>query len=252
MKTLVVGATGATGRWLTHHLLEKGRQVKAIVRSPDKFPAEIRNHAGLTVIQASLLELSDEALQQHVHDCESIASCLGHNLTFKGIFGQPRQLVTDSVKRLTQAARAARPTEVTKFVLMNTVGYHNQKNDLPISSAQQAVLAVLRALLPPHRDNELAAEYFYREVGQDDSQIQWVVVRPDGLIDDESVTEYQPHPHPMLSAIFDSGKTSRVNVGHFMASLITEPELWSTWKGKLPAVYNASSLQMLGERRESA
>ena len=102
-------------------------------------------------------------------------------------------------------------------------------------------------MLPPHRDNELAAEFLYREVGQQDQQIEWTVVRPDGLVDDEVVTEYELYPHPVLSAIFDSGKTSRINVGHFMASLITEPELWDAWKGKLPAIYNTSSLQTLKE-----
>ncbi len=44
MTTLVVGATGATGRLLVEQLLNRGEAVKVIVRSPDKLPETVRNH----------------------------------------------------------------------------------------------------------------------------------------------------------------------------------------------------------------
>ena len=68
--------------------------------------------------------------------------------------------------------------------------------------------------------------------------IEWAAVRPDNLIDDSKVTEYEVHPSPIRSAIFDSGLTSRVNVGHFMAELITDDDTWSEWNGKMPVIYN--------------
>ena len=72
--------------------------------------------------------------------------------------------------------------------------------------------------------------------------IEWTVVRPDGLTDEQSVTEYTVHPSPTRSAIFDAGKTSRINVGHFMATLITEDNLWNTWQGQMPVIYNEQKL----------
>jgi len=39
-------------------------------------------------------------MAQHVAGCDAVASCLGHNLTFKRLFGKPRRLVTDAVRRL--------------------------------------------------------------------------------------------------------------------------------------------------------
>jgi hypothetical protein len=40
------------------------------------------------------------------------------------------------------------------------------------------------------------------------------------------------------SAMFDSAKPSRINVSHFMTTLITNPEIWLNWKGQMPVICN--------------
>lgn len=238
MNILVVGASGATGRLLVEQLLERGHFVKVIVRSPQRLPEAWRNHERLAAIQASVLDLSDAELAEHVQGCDAVASCLGHNLTFKGVYGQPRRLVTDAVRRLSQAIKANRPAKPIKFVLMNTVGNRNRDRHEPIPLAQHLVIGLLRLLLPPHVDNEQAAAYLRTQIGQHDTLIEWAAVRPDGLTDEEMVTAYDIFPSPIVSAIFGSGKTSRINVGHFMAELITNEECWQQWKGQMPVIYN--------------
>lgn len=238
MTILVVGASGATGRLLVEQLLTQGHKVKAIVRSPDKLPGSWKNNANLIIISASVLDLSDQEMREHVYGCDAIASCLGHNLTWKGIYGQPRRLVTDTAIRLCKAVKANHPTQTIKYVLMNTTGNRNRDLEEPISFAQKSVLGLLRLLLPPHVDNEKAADFLRTQIGQANDFIQWVVVRPDGLIDEEEVTPYEIHPSPIRSAIFNPGKTSRINVAHFMATLINESGLWSEWKGRMPVIYN--------------
>jgi nucleoside-diphosphate-sugar epimerase len=114
MTNLVVGASGATGRLLVAQLLDGGQSVTAIVRSRDSLPKAIRHHDGLTLIHASVLDLSDE----------------------------------------------------------------------------------------------------------------------------DQVTEYEVHPSSTRSAIFNAGATSRLNVAHFMADLITDSDTWNRWKGKMPVIYN--------------
>jgi len=103
------------------------------------------------------------------------------------------------------------------------------------------VIGLLRLLLPPHTDNEKAADYLRTQIGQDDEMIEWAAVRPDNLIDSDMVTEYELYPSPVRSAIFNSGRTSRINVGHFMADLITDDALWNKWKGQMPVIYNKES-----------
>jgi nucleoside-diphosphate-sugar epimerase len=238
MNILIVGATGATGRLLTEELLNRGQLVKVIVRSPDKLPTAVKNHDNLTVIQASVLDLSDAELAKHTKGCDAVVSCLGHNMTFKGMYGHPRKLVTDATRRISEAIQANRPEKPTKFVLMNTTGNRNLDLNEPISFTEKFVVGLLRLLLPPHSDNEQAADYFRSKIGQNDKLIEWAAVRPDNLIDEDEVTPYDVYPSPIRSAIFDAGQTSRINVGYFMAELITEDDIWQKWQGQMPVIYN--------------
>lgn len=32
--------------------------------------------------------------------------------------------------------------------------------------------------------------------------------------------------------------TSRINVAHFMADLITDDDTWRRWKGRMPVIYD--------------
>jgi len=243
MKTLVVGASGATGRHLVNHLLDMGQSVKAIVRSPEKLPETWKTHEQVSIIEASVLEISPQAMSEYVKDCQAVASCLGHNLTWKGIYGKPRRLVRDAVDLLCRAIKRNTPGEPVKFVLMNTAGNRNRDLNEPVSLGQRMVIGLLRLLLPPHPDNEKAADYLRVTVGQNDPSIEWVVVRPDSLTDEDQVTQYGVYPSPTRSALFNPGKTSRIHAGHFMARLITDPDLWSQWKGQMPVLYNEPTHQ---------
>jgi NAD(P)H-binding len=238
MTTLVVGANGATGRLLVQHLLNRGLNIKVIVRSPDRLPEDIRSHGNLAVIQASVLDLSDAEMVQQVNGCDAVASCLGHNLSLKGIFGHPRRLVTDTTRRLCQTIEANKSDKPTKFVLMNNAGNSNRDFHEPISFSQQCVMGLIRLLLPPHVDNEQAADYLRTKIGQNNESIEWVSVRPDNFIDEDRVTECEVYASPIRSAIFDAGVTSRINVAHFMADLITDDDTWNKWKGQMPVIYN--------------
>ena len=238
MTTLVVGASGATGRLLVQQLLARGEHVRIIVRSTESLPDEITNHDKLSVFQASVLDLSDNRLAQCVSDCGAVASCLGHNMSFKGLFGPPRRLVTDATRRLCSAIKANKPDKPVKFVLMNTAGNINRDVGEQISLGEKCVIGLLRLFLPPHADNEHAADYLRTQIGQNDEVIQWAAVRPDTLIDEAGTSSFEAHASPTRSAIFDPGKTSRINVGCFMADLISDDEVWNKWKGKMPVIYN--------------
>jgi len=238
MTTLVVGASGATGRLLVEQLLNRGQNVKIIVRTMSSLPETVKNHENVAVIHASVLDLSDAEMAQHVKGCNAVASCLGHNMSFKGIYGQPRRLVADATRRLCSAIKANNPEKPVKFVLMNTTGNRNRDLSETISFAQKCVIWLLRLLLPPHVDNEEAADFLRTEIGQNDSVIEWAAVRPDGLIDKSEVSEYDVHASPTRSAIFDAGTISRINVGHFMADLITDHDTWTKWKGQMPVIYS--------------
>ncbi len=241
MTTLVVGANGATGCLLVRQLLTKGEPVKAIVRSMDSLPDILRQHYKLVVTESSVLDMTDAELQEQVKGCHTVVSCLGHNLTLKGMFGQPKRLVTDAVQRLCQAIEQTSPKVPVKFILMNTTGNQNKQAGEKVSIAQSVTVNLIRKLLPPHYDNELAAKYLQSSFSREQKTIEWVAVRPDSLTDQKPVSEYDVYASPTRSAIFNSGKTSRINVAHFMSELATNDGVWQKWKHQMPVIYNASA-----------
>lgn len=238
MKALVIGASGATGSLLVAALLQRGVTVYAIVRPSSSLRDSFGDQANYHEVSAAIAEMSDAELAPLLTDCDVVLSCLGHNLTFKGMFGKPRRLVTDAMRKVVRVIEDLQPATKKKVILMNTTG--NANRDIPEVPplSQRIVVTLLRHLLPPHVDNEQAADFLRTQVSQAHAGIEWAAVRPDGLIDETAVSAYQVHPSPTRNAIFDAGQTSRINVADFMAELATDLETWARWRGRMPVIYN--------------
>jgi nucleoside-diphosphate-sugar epimerase len=221
-------------------LLDRGIRVRAIVRSSAKLPPGAAGNPNLTVVEASLLSLRDEDLQQHLRGCDAVISCLGHVLSLEGTFGSPRDLVTRATTRLCRVVEALQPAAPVKFILMSSVSVNRPGGlDARRGSLERAFLWVLRGLLPPARDNQRAADFLLAKVGPNDAFVQWAVVRPDSLLPGD-VSEYASH-EGLVNSLFAPGSTNMASVAHFMCELVTNPKSWADWKGKLPVVVNASS-----------
>ncbi|MDX2414273.1 MAG: NAD(P)H-binding protein [Bacteroidales bacterium] len=238
MTTLIVGASGATGLLLVEQLLNMGQKVKVIVRPTGRIPDTWKNNDKISIIRANILEISLDEMTNYLNDCQAVASCLGHNLTLKGILGKPRKLVRDAVKLICLAIQKNPSEKPIRFVLMNTTGNRNRDLSEPISAGEKLVMGMIRLLVPPQSDNEKAADFLRENIGQNNKSIDWVAVRPDTLIDDDKVSEYELFASPTRSALFNPGHTSRINVGNLMARLIVENNLWNKWKGQMPVIYN--------------
>ncbi len=185
-----------------------------------------------------MLNLSDKEINELVRGCEGVASCLGHNLSLKGIYGKPRKLVEDSVIRLCEAIIQCNPAGKVRLALMNTSGNRNRDLNEKVSFGHRLGIGIIRLLLPPQKDNEQAAEFLRTSIGQSHEIIEWSAVRPDDLTDEDSVSSYELYPSPIRDPLFNPGKTSRINVADFMSRLLTENEVWEDWKGKMPVIYN--------------
>lgn len=106
MTTLVVGASGATGCLLVEQLLERGQRGKVVVRSMDGLSKKIMSHKNLSIIHASILDLSDTEMTQHVKRLRCSGIMSRPNLAFKGVFGSPRRLMTEATRRLCKAKQS--------------------------------------------------------------------------------------------------------------------------------------------------
>lgn len=237
-KALVLGASGATGQLLVKSLLQKGGEVIAIVRNPSSLANIDKHQSHLRIVEAEISELTETDLVQYLKECEVVLCCLGHNLTLKGMFGQPRRLVRDAIQKVAQTIETIDTGHKVKIILMNTTG--NSNGDIPEKPpySQRLVISLLRVMLPPHVDNENAADFLRVKVGQNNNNIEWVAVRPDGLIDETQVSPYDINVSPIRNVIFDAGTTSRINVADFMSELAVNTALWNEWKGQMPVIYN--------------
>ena len=235
---LVVGASGATGQLLVKQLLARGSKVRAVVRSADGLPRALRGHPRLSIVQAHLLDLDDIELRHLTDGCDAAASCLGHRMTWKGVFGPPYRLVTDATRRLAEALKAGAHERPARFVLMNTAGNGNRDLHEPVTLRHRAVISMIRLVIPPHADNEHAADFLRIGIGQNDQQLEWCVVRPDTLTNEPESKGYRVFTSPIRSAIFDPGQASRSNVARFMTDLILDDRIWMRWRGQMPVIYD--------------
>lgn len=235
---LLLGATGRTGGRALQQLLDRGIEVRAIVRSVGRLPAGTVGHPRLTVTEADLYSLPDAELQRHVAGCDAVVSCLGHRIDLKGIFGPPRDLVTQAVARTCRAIEALGPVEPVRFVLMTSVSVNRPGGlDTRRSGMERALLATMRTLVPPAKDNQTAGDHLAERIGTGNASVRWVIVRPDTLCEGD-VTEYVLH-EGIVATLAKPDDTNMANVAHFMCELVEGSELFDTWAGKMPVIANA-------------
>ena len=237
---LLVGSTGRTGQRVLAQLLGRGVSVRTIVRSSQKLPAGAAKNPNLVVVEGNLLSLSDEELQRHIRGCDAVISCLGHVISLKGVFGSPRDLVTRATTRLCRGIEALQPAKPIKFLLMSSVSVNHPGGvDTRRGRFEKAFVWVLRGVLPPARDNQQAANFLHDHIGTGNPFAQWAAIRPDALLEGD-VSTYTLH-EGLVNSLFAPASTNMANVAHLMCELVTNPQAWDEWKGKLPVIINASS-----------
>ena len=236
---LLVGATGRTGRRVLEQLRGRGMSVRVIVRSAGKLPASASSHPSLAVVEASLLSLGDEDLQRHLLGCDAVISCLGHVISFRGVLGPPRDLVTRATKRLCRGIEALQAAKPIKLILMSSVSVtHPGGLDTRRGAFEKAFVWMLRGVLPPAKDNQEAANFLSDTIGTSNPFAQWAVVRPDTLLEGD-ISEYTLH-EGLVSSLLAPDSTNMSNVAHLMCELVTNPKAWDEWRGKLPVIINAT------------
>jgi uncharacterized protein YbjT (DUF2867 family) len=238
---LVLGGTGRTGSRVVTQLLARVARVRTIVRSTGRLPAEAVANLNLTIVEADPLSMSDEDLRTHVAVCDAVVSCLGHTISLRGVFGQPHKIVTPMVRRVVRAAEALRPATPIRLVLMSTVSVHRSGGlDKRRGGFERGAVAVLRALVPPAKDNQDAADFLLHEVGTSHPYVEWVVVRPDSLTDAD-VSDYALHEE-LVSSLAKPDHTARANVAHFMCELVCDAQAWGAWRGGLPVIVDTPAV----------
>ncbi len=232
---LLLGATGRTGGRVLKQLLERGVPVCALVRSADRLPAGAAAHPRLTVVEADLASMPAEELRRHVAGRSAVISCLGHSMNLRGVFGPPRDLVEGALRAVCDAATSLRPATPLRLILMSSVSVNRPaRADVRRGAGDRAFVSLVRALMPPARDNQRAADALASEVGAEHPFVEWVVVRPDSLLEGDP-SAYRTH-EGIVSSLFRADGTRFANVAQFMVELATDEAAWRRWRGQMPVI----------------
>lgn len=156
------------------------------------------------------------------------------------MFGAPRDLVTRAATRVCRATEALRPAEPVKLILMSSVSVNRTGGlDTRRGKLELAIVAALRGLIPPARDNQSAVDVLSDRIGTANAFVRWVAVRPDTLREGD-VSEYVLH-EGLVSSLARPDDSNMANVAHFMCELVEGPALFDAWAGKMPVIVNAIS-----------
>lgn len=110
MRIAVLGATGPSGIQVVKEALQRGHEVRAIVRNPDKL---VEKHDKLQVVKANIFD--PDTMVPHLKGQDAVLSCLGCSPSWFSIWNIT--FYTDTVKPVVTALRRA---DVKRFIFMSS------------------------------------------------------------------------------------------------------------------------------------
>lgn len=164
MKTAIFGSTGGTGRHLVEQALERGHQVIAFARSPEKLNAY---HEKLTIVQGDATD--QEKVMEAISQAEAVVSALGPSEN-KPIFN-----VTESTNNILAAMR---DHGVERLVISAGAGVEDPKDEPKLINKLIGVLL------------KLVSRWVYEDMVRTvelvrASEVKWTIARVPMLTDDD-------------------------------------------------------------------
>lgn len=211
-------------------------EVRIIIRSPDKIPAVVRNNPKLTVITvASLPDVSELVMTAYLDGIDAVIFSLGHVPSLKGMFFLGL-VVLDACKLVCDAI--TKSGKSMRLIEVNSIGVPKPDGtEIKRGFGTALILGIMGSIVPPLKGSYQQAKYMLKDIGRDNKLIEWVLVRPDSLLDEAELTKYEVHDSIPWS-LFKARSTSRINVADFMCKLALNDDLFERWKGQFPVVIN--------------
>jgi len=208
LRLLIVGATGGTGRQLVAQALERGHEVTAMVRNPDKLHID---HLRLTVVQGDVLDAA--SVDRAVQGQEAVLSALGHRR-----YLYPARILSEGTRHIVRAMEAH---GVRRFVCETSLGIGDSAGRMGL----YYTLFVIPVILP---------FYFWDKTRQErivaESALDWVIVRPGALTDGQARGAVR-HGSKVGNAL-STVRVSRADVAAFMLDQLSS----DTYRCSAPGV----------------
>jgi uncharacterized protein YbjT (DUF2867 family) len=195
---LVIGATGGTGRHLVDQLMDVGHTVRALVRDPDKAPA--LTERGVEVAIGDLADPDGTAIGDAVAGTDGVAFCAGSGSST----GKDQTLLVDlhgAVRTIDAAVQAG----VDRYVMLSSMAA-----DDPWRTGDAGMATYFAA---KHAADRLLAA----------SGLDWTIVRPGGLTNDEPTGEVHVAQPVIPADQLGDRKIPRADVAAVMAACLPTP-----------------------------
>lgn len=192
MRVLIVGATGGTGRQLVDQALERGHQVTAFARRPDRVAV---SHDRLTVRQGDVLRI--ETILPAVEGHDAVLCALGHKK-----FLRPTRILSRGTANLIEAMQLE---GVERLVCETSLGVGNSFGRLGLYYTLFVVPVIL--------------QFYYWDKHRQESAIRasnlaWTIVRPAVLTNGRARGTYEHGAH--VGSWIVTLRVSRADVASFM------------------------------------
>ncbi len=200
MKLLIFGASGGTGRQIVEQAISQGHIVSAFVRNPSAFDFK---HPNLTLVRGDVMD--PVSVEQAMQDHDAVLSSIGSPANKIGTI---RSEGTNNI------IRAMEKAGIKRFICQTSLGYGDSRKVLDQTPFYFKYLIVPFILKKGFADHALQEKYIKQ------SRLDWVIVRPGNLTNEERTGVYQ-HGFPADSKTIRV-KISRADVADFMLKQLTD------------------------------
>mmetsp|Transcript_40857 Transcript_40857/g.66236 ORF Transcript_40857/g.66236 Transcript_40857/m.66236 type:complete len:216 (+) Transcript_40857:47-694(+) len=177
MKVSIFGATGGTGLWILKKCLSKGYFVRALVRSPDKLPAELRSDSEtFKIIKGDVL--NEYEVSKTVEDSDVVIVSLGGSVD---ICSKGQRVINSQIEKL----KSNNFTIPRRMIIISSLGVGSSKKHLSMVT-RTFIYLVIKAYIEDKDIQEKMVEEDMKALGT-----EYVFVRPGGLTDGTALGKYQ-------------------------------------------------------------
>jgi nucleoside-diphosphate-sugar epimerase len=198
MKIVIFGASGRTGSIILEMALTEGHYVTAYIRSKRSI---VKRHANLKYVVGQLND--NQKLKEAISGADACFSALGGNSL---IHHSP-----EIIEGIDSIVNVMESEGVKRFIYLSSIGAGESRSYMPLPLRFLIADLILRVPLADHTKNE---NRIYK------SSLQWTVIRPGGL-NDNDVTDIISYGCEKTHLI-GSPSISRASVAVFMLQQLTD------------------------------
>jgi putative NADH-flavin reductase len=215
MKLTIFAATGGIGRQILEQAIDAGHEVTAVVRNPQKLPAELSRQ--VRVVTADLAAPDPATLKSAVEGADAVLSGLGATSNSEaGVATGGTRAITTAMK-----ATGARRIVVVSAAPIGTVPSPARPNPPKHDPGDGFIMAHVLSPLTKAAFRKHYADLAQMEDVLRDSDLEWTAVRPPRLTGKPLTGTYRTARGQNLRR---GAFISRADVAHYMLRALDQPE----------------------------